>query len=382
MKSGPLNWERLSSSCPDELLKALRRRVDGTEPFSTTPGEVAAEVGCGNEQAQNLLDELVAKDAIQVIELARCRHCGHDLEESQKEETECPYCNAPYGDNGLETYRRYFKEGQRTRDVKWVVTIHGMNTRGAWQEEYSWRLARVYGYSVPVAIYKYGNIKVSPFLFWRCSHYTRRLTENLRRYSTNRREDGYGDRPDVIAHSFGTWLLYRALKADSSLQVGRVILTGSIIPPDFDWKPLMDSGQVGAVLCHHAARDIVVRMAQYGICDAGPSGYCGFNGKETVIHKLEPTFEHSDFFSSKHLETVMEDVWRPFLTEPLEKLRTLFDPIPASRRQPWTRSRWVWITLPLTYLLLSALLLMCVFCVLSAVRGVPDTWRCLCNIWE
>jgi serine/threonine-protein kinase len=58
-------------------------------------------------------------------------------------------------------------------------------------------------------------------------------------------------RPDIIAHSFGTWLVGHALESNPDIQVGRVVLTGSILRPDFNWKEHMPSGQVEAVLNHY-----------------------------------------------------------------------------------------------------------------------------------
>ncbi len=249
-----------------------------------------------------------------------------------------------------------------------------MNTQGVWQEEYTWRLARLYEYSVPVAIYKYGNIKVSPFIPGRRRHFTRRLIKNLKQYSTETHEGGYGDRPDVIAHSFGTWLLYKALLTDGSIKVGRVVLTGSIIPPNFGWKELIDSGQVQAVLCHHAAKDIVVRLAQYGISEAGPSGYRGFNDREYVVHKLEPTFGHSDFFSPGNLSNVIENVWGPFLSHPISALSTLNENRPGFAEGLWHPSRWRFVTRLAMNMILMGALLLCAFFILSSLRGVKGTW--------
>jgi hypothetical protein len=250
-----------------------------------------------------------------------------------------------------------------------------MNTQGAWQEEYSWRLAKLYGYSVPIAIYKYGNIKISPFVPWRRRHYVQRLVSSLRRYGDETLEYGYGERPDVIAHSLGTWLLYKAMDADPELKVGRVILTGSIIPPDFRWGGLIASGRVEAVLCHCARKDFVVRLAQFGISESGPSGYRGFDETGVVAHKLEATFGHSDFFSPGHLATVMETVWGPFLSSPLGDAPIFQDDAVENGSMPWKPSRWRFVTRPLKSALLIGVVLLCALLVISAFRGFGDTLR-------
>jgi hypothetical protein len=206
------------------------------------------------------------------------------------------------------------------------------------------------------------------------------LIKNLKRYSTETHDSGYGERPDVIAHSFGTWLLYKALVTDSDLKVGRVILTGSIIPPDFGWKKLIDSGQVQAVLCHHAEKDIVVRLAQYGISESGPSGHRGFNDRESVVHKLESTFGHSDFFSARNLSNVMENVWGPFLSCPISSLASLNEHRHGLAEGLWHPSRWRYVTRLAKNMILMAALLVCAFFILSSIRGSKDTWNWIWHV--
>jgi hypothetical protein len=372
-------WARFYDTLPEKAVDFVRTKFDSHGSFATNVNEVSEKSSCSLEQAKALLEKLAADGCLNVQERFRCSFCDRDLTKEQTEESECPYCHGVFGGNepGVQQYKVYVRTGYRTRDVKWVVTIHGMNTQGSWQEQYAWRLAKVYGYSVPTAIYKYGDIKISPFIPWRRTYYVSRLAESLRRYSAETLDSGYGDRPDVITHSLGTWLLYKALQNDKNIKVGRVILTGSIIPPDFDWKLLTDTGQVEAILCHHAGKDIVVRLAQYGISDSGPSGYRGFNNRQTVCHRYEPTFAHSDFFSPNNLPSVMENTWGPFLTCQQSELCDFSDKDFVPRKEPWHPSRLRFITRFLKNIIIILLFLLFGSLLFCALVGIRDVWRWL-----
>jgi pimeloyl-ACP methyl ester carboxylesterase len=121
--------------------------------------------------------------------------------------------------------------------------------------------------------------------------------------------------PDVIAHSFGTWIVAHALQADPTLILGNVILVGSIIRPDWPWDQFIGRNQVTAVLNYCGDRDIWVRLAESFIPDSGPSGVIGFAlPHDHVINILRPGGDHSSTFADDQLPATFEDVWRPFLS--------------------------------------------------------------------
>jgi pimeloyl-ACP methyl ester carboxylesterase len=185
---------------------------------------------------------------------------------------------------------------------------------------------------LPVFIYKYGKVLSGVSLRWR----QRKLTKLLALRMTFLQEKYGGDgerRPDVIAHSFGTWLIGHVLSSHPQLLVGRVILCGSILRPDFDWERLIQRGQVEAVLNHCAERDRWVPLAEYLIPDSGPSGVRGFV-QSRVVHRAEKAFRHSSFFYTTHLESMFRDVWNVFLTRPINRLLELSN---AATAPEWRR---------------------------------------------
>lgn len=230
------------------------------------------------------------------------------------------------GEEGSETATElvYVRKLAADRVVDWVVALHGMNTSGAWQESFSWLLGTTWGRAVPVAVYKYGIVIAGVFLFWRRNKLRRQLRRKLEVLAIEARARGYNGNPDVIAHSFGTWLFGHLLRLElerppeERLTFGRVILTGCVLPRDFDWKAIKDAGLVEDVLNHYATGDAVVPLARFCIARSGPSGRRGFAGDD-VINVAAEGYGHSDLFL-RDLRRVYETVWKPFLTLPREEL--------------------------------------------------------------
>jgi hypothetical protein len=235
----------------------------------------------------------------------------------------------------------YVRDLAPTRVVDWVIAIHGMNTTGAWQESFSWNLSTTWGRSVPVAIYKYGIIIAGVVMAWRRGKLRASLREKLAVLRDEAEKRGFNGKPDLIAHSFGTWLFGRLLEREltraNPLTFGRVILTGCVLRPDFDWQQFKDAGLVDDVLNHYGTADAVVPLAHTFIHNSGPSGRRGFDGHAAINIRAEG-FGHSDLFSMENLERSYTRYWRPFLTLPREELRGLpdiVDPTTPWRAMPW-----------------------------------------------
>ena len=372
-------WAELRNNFPAELLTALANQLATSDPVVLTVDGFGAEVDSTPAEIKELLDRLAADDYLTAKETRPCPRCHEQLSDGDLAKRQCSSCHYVLEEGTTVTpVTVYVREGQQARDVRWVITVHGMNTPGIWQQDFSWRLAKLYGYAVPVGIYKYGNIKLSPFIPFRQKHHRDRLLQYMRKLRDEMRAEKYGDRPDIIAHSFGTWLLAHAMLADTSddpLKLGRVILTGSIVQPDFQWKQLLDSGRIEALLCHYAGRDVPVRIAQFTIPDSGPSGRYGFNDQVNVLHKFEPAFGHSDYFIEANLDRVMREKWAPFLTLPLPELTHWRDAPNALATTPWAASRWRCLTSAGKALILTLLLFLLILSSFALAIGFPKIVR-------
>ncbi|MER8583357.1 hypothetical protein NKG95_32550 [Mesorhizobium sp. M1423] len=234
----------------------------------------------------------------------------------------CPYCHTDYQQEGKEVLVEYFYrlEGQTSRDIRWMIVIHGMNSRAKWQEEFSWEIANRLRYSAPVLIYKYGWATIDVLARWLHRRLAKRLGERIRVAIEQAIERQRPPRPDIIAHSFGTHLLSLILENPDfeDLKFGRIITAGSIVRPDFDWERQIASGRVEAVLNHVAAKDKAVPFSQYVIPGAGPGGRAGYAAK-AILNVRNMDFGHSDFFEPDNLRLLIADggLWHSFLTHPL-----------------------------------------------------------------
>lgn len=313
----------MNSNVAQRLRSTIERRFAGG-PFELTARQLANKANSSEQDATSVLAAF-ANEGKMTRESRLI--CGCEREEvltvEEAQDPVCAHCGLAFNRDvtgGPREIAVYKYAGAVNRDVLWMLTLHGMNTRGAWQEEFMWRVARTYGYSLPVAIYKYGIVRPGAVLKFRQRVLTRQLLTKMHALIGDTEASGLGSRPDVIAHSLGTWLLGHALQDDPNLRVGRVILLGCILRPDFDWGRLFRRNQVEAVLCHHSAIDGWVRAAQYVIPDSGPSGRSGFNDREHIMHVAEQDLAHSDYFLPNRMPELFKRVWDPFLTKPLAEV--------------------------------------------------------------
>lgn len=372
------DWSALTQEHSQALVQALHLHFLGGGNLEISAKQLANEATANEGDATKLLDRVAAIGALRIAVRLICP-CDNrsPLTEDDVASGICPHCHKAFeADFGAQPSleRSYYREARQSRDVCWILALHGMNTRGPWQESFNWLAARSYGRSVPVAIYKYGIVRPGAILKFRQRKLIKQVQERIKALSGETEVSGFGGMPDVIAHSLGTWLLGHALADDPSLRVGRVILTGCILRPDFDWQKLIDSAQVQAVLCHTASKDFWAGIAHYIIPDSGPSGVCGFNNRQLVGHAILVGGKHSDFFLEERLPDLFDTVWHPFLTKP-EGSKVEEADLPAAE---WRQACWPFRATLLRYLVLlvAAVLAMILAAALVIGLGVLARWVC------
>jgi pimeloyl-ACP methyl ester carboxylesterase len=225
--------------------------------------------------------------------------------------------------------------GARGRSPEVVLIVTGMGMRGELEDGLRYRVRQMFSPPVPVLVHRYGVAR-SGSLFRPCQQAaTRRLAARLRELSE---AGGVPSRPpDVIAHSFGAWLVGQALRQNPDLRVGRIIMAGSVLRPDYDWRTIIVGGQAEAVLNHYGSRDLWAFVSEFFIPDSGPAGFRGFAECSGVFNRPEPGFRHLTFFRSGHIDTVHRMLWRPFLSRPADELPALVGPDISQlwRPRPW-----------------------------------------------
>lgn len=329
-----LTAARLSArGVPPSIAEAFARRgqATGLHPPLDEAEAVTVAGDSWLEWTRIYADEVELQERVKLS----CRSCGEDL---ANVEAPCGHC----GELDRRSERSWvpIRTG-RHRSPEWLVFVHGMNTRGSWQEALAWELSLLAPRPTPVKIHKYGRV------LWvlprgRLRQRAVRFAEELHSLREAAGDSGRSGPGDVVAHSLGTWLIGHALRLDPTLCLGRVALTGSILTPDFEWDELVADGRVEAVSNLRASRDWEVAVTQFAIPDSGPSGRLGFRA-ECVVERHEPSWGHSTCFEGESNErsspriATLDAYWRPFFTWDRQAVHTLCDD--GSRPRRWSASR-------------------------------------------
>jgi hypothetical protein len=341
----------VDAATEDRVLQWLRL-ADSIDLDVTTFGQL---IGVSVSQAERILQALAGHALVARHEALVCTgdECGVTLNRESLEDRRCQTCGADLDEYEPRLEIRYVLDRPRSRDVGWLVALHGVRTIGRWQEQLQWLIDREFRRTVPFRNWKYGRIVLSALipalqrrLVWRFLAEMRDAKAELHGVL----RAGEAPSPDVIAHSFGTWIVAHALVEDASLRLGNVILVGSIIRPDWPWEQALERGQVAAVLNYCGDRDPWVRLAERFIPDAGPSGVIGFSRQDQrLVNILRPGGRHASAFAPESLALTFDDVWRPFLANRRDDI----DPTGHQLLDPphWRRAAAIWRA-P-TYLLLA-----------------------------
>jgi pimeloyl-ACP methyl ester carboxylesterase len=298
--------DNIDARASERLLALIPRHGS----FAITVDELAAAIDTSTEMADQMLRVLESSFVLEREQRHSCPNCGTVVSAA---DSLCERCGRDIiGEHNVVAV--YQRQRPPSRDVPWMLLLHGMNTTGAWQEQFSWRAALTYGHSVPVFSYKYGRLRPGVLIPWRRAQLIHRTAAIIRELGGDAQDRHLGTRPDVIAHSFGTWLITETLLRQPAVAIGRLVLLGSIVPIDFDWTRL--ASQIDGVLNHYGTRDHIVALSHFFIPRSGPSGRRGFSS-DTPRQVAASGWRHSDFFKPvEHLHAAWRDVWTPFLTDP------------------------------------------------------------------
>lgn len=186
-----------------------------------------------------------------------------------------------------------------------VISLHGIFTTGKWQKDLAPILTRSHMVPEP---FDYGFFLPSRFLMpWLRA---RKIEWFLRKYTEVRRLNPKAN-ISICAHSFGTYIVGYAMLKYEQIKFDNIILCGSILPENFPWCELLNSGRVRRVLNEYGGKDSWARRARRAVSDAGPSGYSGFNipQHQDFFQRRHDRYKHSDFFHALQFE----QSWLPFL---------------------------------------------------------------------
>lgn len=192
---------------------------------------------------------------------------------------------------------------------KIVISLHGIRTRGVWQKDLSPLITEQGWIYYPL---DFGWFSVLFFIpgFIR----SRKIEWFRERYKEVRSR--YPDVvPTIIAHSFGTWILCKAIAKYEHLKFDKIILCGSVIKSKFDWETVYKRNQITAVKNDCAKKDVWARFSKFFAWGTGDAGYAGFCQKKEYIHdKIYHFYDHGSAFGYDHYL----GEWIPFIAQPLQ----------------------------------------------------------------
>src|SRR5262249_13253288 len=184
-------------------------------------------------------------------------------------------------------------------EIKLVITVHGINTRGAWQKDITPWMCSQGLIHLPIDYGPYPTNAVEWALF--LGGHTRERHLHLIRsaYEKIKYDVAYSrfiDRVAVIAHSFGTKIVADSLlRYQHLLHFEKFIFCGSIVDADYDWDSLLKAGRIKGVLNEYGYRDTWTR-AYTAIRRRDMAGVTGFKcGSPKIVNRLRQV-THSDWF--------------------------------------------------------------------------------------
>lgn len=180
-----------------------------------------------------------------------------------------------------------------SRERHSVISVHGILTRGVWQKRMSPLFS---GEGIPYYPEDLGLMLPTVVLSERVAvNKAGRLADRCKAA-----EIEYKVSPSIIAHSFGTLVVGKLLNNYHWVKLDKLILSGSILPRDFDWEQLLNNGRIQCVINLVAPNDHTVELAATMRRSLGPSGSKGFTQVNPLLFQpVSPDFGHSDWFAGE-----------------------------------------------------------------------------------
>lgn len=193
-----------------------------------------------------------------------------------------------------------------------VVTMHGFRTRAKWQKDFGLTVDEAKA-GLQDAAFDYDWVGplglVNPFsrrdkVEWFREEYERLL---------QRKPELHDWPPSIIAHSYGSYIVARAMEKYPQIKFHRIIFCGSIVNRDYGWSARVKNGQSKRILNDYSRLDVWTRVAGWVIVDGGNAGSEGFTDTAggAAVQRENRYWRHSDYFHDLNYR----NRWIPFLAE-------------------------------------------------------------------
>jgi len=188
-----------------------------------------------------------------------------------------------------------------------VIILHGIRSYAEWADEISDEL-RKNGFYVKVV--RYGNFPLFKFYFGK--FFEKRIITNFYKKYKEISRDYPSLRISIICHSYGSFVVSRALESYNDFNIDKLIIAGGIIPSDFDWKQFHLDSRIFRVLNECGSKDIWPVLASKFIWwGADASGTFYYYDDDQIVFNIRYPGGHSDLLNLEHCK----NVWLPYLLD-------------------------------------------------------------------
>jgi WD40 repeat protein len=223
-----------------------------------------------------------------------------------------------------------------------ILTVHGIRTYGQWQERLQALVRKKSGGSDGLETivfwhYKYGFLTVFTFLI----PFLRNLmVRKFKACLIDLLEEVRPNRVDVIAHSFGAYLVIKAIEQiapAARIHIHTVILAGSVVSPDHNAIELVgDRKPIGRLVndCGTSDAVLLLTLLVLGVGMSGRLGLLGIKDESHLTDRYFP-FGHGGYFQPSEwgdADAFMERWWLPLLLQ--EQAADPYDIRPARASWP------------------------------------------------
>lgn len=177
----------------------------------------------------------------------------------------------------VETHAAQVSAARAEQDV--LLIVHGIRASRVddWVRRARDQATRLWPGVVAVAP-TYGYLSALRFAL---PHVRKRYGQYFRDFYTEVLCKHRNARVSVLCHSNGTYALGHSLREFDAIRIQRAALAGSVLPSDFDWQGLINSGRVSAVRSDGGDVDWPVGLLCNGLRglmmrDVGTGGFDGF----------------------------------------------------------------------------------------------------------
>lgn len=196
-----------------------------------------------------------------------------------------------------------------------LITVHGIRRKHRWYENIP-TFIETQDHNIEVLYFDYDFFGFGKFL--RKKHRENILAKFCEFYNDNITDTTQP--PSVIAHSFGTYIVYQAMKKYDVIKFDKIIFCGSILNENTDFRTLIKRKQFNELKNDHGSLEWFLKFTRRIIDkDCGQAGKVGFkdipaDNKKFILNS-ESYKSHSEYFLPLH----MQENWMKYLTNGLTK---------------------------------------------------------------